>query len=356
MCLYYAYFSIFVKFHPLRYNDSIMKIAIIGGGICGLYLAKNLAQKGNEVFVFEKKKTIGKQCCSGLFSQRLFDFIPEARPLSTNQINSAIINFPKKSVRLKFRQPFFVIEHDQMDLLMAALAVQTGAQIRVNEKIDAGRLHQIKTEFDRVIGADGALSPTRNYLLTDRVGPTRAKMRGSDPRKNGEPKFWLGIQGLEEKTDNSDFVETWATKNGFLWKIPRGENIEWGIMEKPKIAPKLFDEFVARRNLKLARLKSAIIPQGLIIPENEKITLCGDASGLTKPWSGGGVIWNLTQADILLKNFPNFLQYRKEASRFFSLKIRLGKAAKTCVYAAGFNFPTIIPGGVNLDGDYLIKK
>ena len=332
-----------------------MKIAIIGGGICGLYLAKNLARNKNEVTVFEKKKTIGKQCCSGLFSQRLFDFIPQARPFSTNQINSAIINFPKKSVKLKFKQPFFVIEHDQMDLLMAALATQEGAQIHINEKIDAERFHQIKTEFDRVIGCDGALSPTRNYLLTDRADPTRAKMRGSDPRKNGEPKFWLGIQGLEEKTDNSDFVKTWATKNGFLWQIPRGENIEWGIMEKPDLAPKLFNEFIAQKNLKLKNIKSAIIPQGLIIPKNEKITLCGDASGLTKPWSGGGVIWNLTQANILLKNFPNFLQYRKEASRFFNLRLAIGNFAKKCAYSAGFDFPWLIPQNINLDGEYLLK-
>jgi len=165
----------------------------------------------------------------------------------------------------------------------------------------------------------------------------------------------LGIQGLEEKTDNSDFVETWATKNGFLWKIPRGENIEWGIMEKPDAARRIFDEFAARRNLKLARLKSAIIPQGLIIPKNEKITLCGDASGLTKPWSGGGVIWNLTQANMLLKNFPDFLQYRKEASRFFNLRLAIGNFAKKCAYSAGFDFPWLIPQNINLDGDYLLK-
>ena len=330
-----------------------MKIAIVGAGVCGLYLAKNLAQKGNEVLVFEKKKTIGKQCCSGLFSARLFDFFPEARQLETNQINRAIINFPKRTVNIKFRQPFFVIEHAMLDLLAAGIAVQAGAAIRTNSPVDSQKLEALSLEYDRVIGADGALSPTRDYLCE---GLTVASLQRSDRRRNRKIEFWLGIQGFEKKMDNSDFVETWATKNGFLWKIPRGNDIEWGIMEKPAAARPLFNEFIAKKNIHLENLKSAIIPQGLVIPKNKKITLCGDASGLTKPWSGGGVIWNLTQARILLKNFPDFLQYKKEAERFFGLKIALGKFAKMCAYAAGFNFPAIIPKNLGLDGDYLIKK
>lgn len=339
-----------------------MKIAIIGAGVCGLYLAKNLAGQKHEVVVFEKKSTIGKQCCSGLFSNRIFDFIPEARGLALNQINFCLINFPKKTINLKFNRPFFVIEHAQVDLLAAALAVQAGAQIRVGEKINAGRLRQMESEYDRIIGSDGALSPTRDYVF--RKGLILSQ-KGLDPF-SPKPEFWLGIQGFEKKPDHADFVETWATKNGFLWKIPRGEDIEWGIMEKPACAPKIFNEFISQKNLKLHDLKSAIIPQGLVLPpekaslakggpKNEKITLCGDASGLTKPWSGGGVVWNLTQSSILLQNFPNFLQYKKEAERFFNLRLAWGNFAKKCAYGAGFKFPWLIPGKIALDSDFLIN-
>jgi len=315
-----------------------MKIAIIGAGACGLYLAKNLARQKNQITVFEKRRTIGKACCSGLFSARLFNFVPEAAALTTNRINSAVINFGKKQVKLRFGQPFFVIEHAQLDLLLAALATRTGANIRVGQAIDSGKIDIIHQEYDRVIGCDGALSAVRQYL------------------KLPHPGFMLGIQGFEKKHDHSDFVETWATKDGFLWKIPRGEDIEWGIMEKTELARRLFDDFVAKRNLEIENLKSAIIPQGLVIPKNERITLCGDASGLTKPWSGGGVVWNLTQADILLKNFPNFLQYRKDALRFFSLRVVLGKFAKSAAYAAGYKLPWLLPGNFQLDGDFLVLK
>ena len=46
-------------------------VAIIGGGICGLYLSWKLSRKGHLVTVFEKKKKIGNEICSGLFSERI---------------------------------------------------------------------------------------------------------------------------------------------------------------------------------------------------------------------------------------------------------------------------------------------
>jgi hypothetical protein len=98
-----------------------------------------------------------------------------------------------------------------------------------------------------------------------------------------KPKFYLGIKGIEKKESFENFVETWPTKNGFLWKIPKGKETEWGIMEEPKFAKEIFEDFLKRQNLKLEKIESAIIPQGFIIPKNEKITLCGDAAGLTKP-------------------------------------------------------------------------
>jgi len=97
-----------------------------------------------------------------------------------------------------------------------------------------------------------------------------------------------------------------------------------------------------------------LIPQGLMIPESEKITLCGDAAGLTKPWSGGGVIWGLTSAEILLKNFPDFLKYQKEMKKTFLPKIIFSKIATKIVYLLGFNFPWILPKNVKIESDFLI--
>lgn len=101
-------------------------------------------------------------------------------------------------------------------------------------------------------------------------------------------------------------------------------------------------------------MRVGLVPQGFLIPSNPKITLCGDAVGLTKPWSGGGVVWGLIAAEILLKNFPDFLKYKKEMKKFFLPKILFSKIATRLVYFLGFNFSWILPKNVKIESDFLI--
>jgi len=318
-----------------------MKTAIIGAGINGLYLAWKLAEKGEDVTVFEKREKIGKDVCSGLFSERILEFIPHLRGgagfipenqnLIQNKIESVLIHFPKKTAKIRFSRTFFVINHFGLDNLVANLAEKAGAKIILNHTVT-----DIPEGVNKIIGCDGALSKIRELL----------KMKN--------PDFYLGIQGIIEKEDFSTFVETWPTKLGFIWKIPRGREVEYGIMEKPENAKRYFDEFLNRNNIILQRINSSFISRGLIIPSNDKITLCGDAAGLTKPWSGGGVIWGLSAADILLKTFPDFSKYKRDCERFFLPKIIFSEIIKKMVYFSGFNFPRLLPKKVKIEGDFLI--
>ena len=307
------------------------KVAIIGAGICGLYLSQKLSEKGFEITIFEKKKKIGKHACSGLFSQKILSFIPESKRIIQNKIKYALLHFPKKTIRLDFSEDFLVMDHHKLDELVASLINKEKVKIVLNKRIDS-----FPEGFDRIIGCDGAHSQTRKLL----------RIRDCSYR--------IGIQGFIDKEDFSDFVEVWPTKEGFIWKIPRGKRIEYGIIENTQKAKILFDQFLEKNKIQLKEIISAFIPQGLKVSFNDKITLCGDAAGLTKPWSGGGVIWGLIAADFLLKNFPNLVKYKMALKRFFLPRIFLSMIATKIVYFVGFHFSFLIPGKIKVENVFLI--
>ena len=310
-----------------------MKTAIVGAGAVGLYLAWQLSKNGNEVVVFEKKERIGKEACSGLFSQRILNFIPQSKALIQNQINSVLIHFPKRTVKVIFSEKFFVMSHFELDNLLAGLAEKSGTKIRLKHTVND--ISELKEDFERIIGCDGPNSAIRKSL----------GLKGIDVR--------LAIQGFLSKKDDSDFVETWPINNGFIWKIPRGRETEYGAIGNPKEVKIVFDEFLKKNNLNLERIISAIVPQGFLFSSGEKATLCGDAAGLCKPWSGGGVVWGLIASALLLKNFPDFLKYMRAVKVFFIPRILFSKIAVKLVYFFGFHFPWILPKRIKIESDFL---
>jgi len=81
---------------------------------------------------------------------------------------------------LVFKQPFFIINHFQLDNLAADLASKAGASIISGETVDGAKLKELTQNYERIIGADGAFSAVRKYLALP------------------NPEFWLGIQFFEK--------------------------------------------------------------------------------------------------------------------------------------------------------------
>lgn len=323
-----------------------MKIAIVGAGINGLYIANKLAQKGFDITVFEKKSKIGENVvCSGLFSSRILDYIPESEKLITSKINYADIHFPKKTIRLAFSRSFLVMDHGKLDEILFEKCQTFGVKFNLSMHLGVGLLSLLRSPtpksdglggFDKIIGCDGAFSHVRKSITSK------------------EPKYRIGINGYIKHKDNSDRVHTWPTKNGFIWKIPRGDRTEYGILENPTLAIGQFQKFLQENKINLPEIQSKIIPMGLVMPKDGKITLCGDAAGLTKPWSGGGVIWGFKAADMLVESFPDFEKYQRKSNLFFMRKIFVSKLAVSLAYNFGFHFPYIIPKNVKIESDYLL--
>ncbi len=314
-----------------------MQVVIVGAGIVGLYLASKLAKK-SKVFLFEKKEKVGGKACSALYSERIFSFLPDIKKFAKNKIEFCLINFPKKRIKIDFKKNFFVFDRQKIEKHLLLEAKKAKAKISFRKRVGEREIEEFLKNFDRLIGCDGANSIVRKFLKVKKAN------------------FYLGIQGFLKKKDFSNFVEVWPTKEGFLWKIPRGKEIEYGIIERANRARRIFESFKQKQKIEIEKINCAPILEDFFVPENEKITLCGEAAGLVKPWSGGGVIWGLISANILLKTFPDFLAYQKEIKKKFSKQIFLSKVAKKIVYFLGFKFPKFLFSEYRIDGDFILSK
>jgi len=304
------------------------KVAIVGGGIIGIYIALKLKEKNLDVFLYDKKqeKDIGFKPCSTLVSERIRKFLCFSDDCVENVINYCKINFPKKVVELKFNPKHLVLNRDKLIKEQLVLLKRKGVNVILGENIKS-----IPDNFDYVIGCDGPFSVIRKELgLKD-------------------PEMRIGMQVFLNERDNSSCTDTFPLDSGFLWKIPRGESVEYGILSKSKNAKQILKDFMKKQNIECA---AAPVPLGLVFSNKENIALCGDAMGLTKPWSGGGIIWGLHAADILVNSFPDFKEYERKTRAFFQFKMFKGVAANKLVNFVGFNFPFLMPSKINYDNDF----
>ena len=312
------------------------KVAIIGAGPIGLYIAKELQQKGWEVVVFEKNDKVGQKPCSSLISERIKTFIPEVADIIQAQVKTVTVHFKKRDIKLLIKPSFLLFERQKLDELLLSLAKEAGVKVLLGQGVT-----KIPRGFFRVIGVDGALSFIRRELGLP------------------NPIFRLGVQYFVPNQEDASEVEVWPIKfykkpkYGFLWKIPRGDITEYGGIGNSQEIKDALASFLEKKGITFqpSKLRAALVPQGLIFPKLKDITLCGDAAGLTKPTTGGGLVWGLKAANILIKNFPDFRKYKKETEKFFQPKIFKGKVEILTGYFLGHYFSSFLPNKLKIDAD-----
>jgi len=321
-----------------------VKIGIIGCGINGAYLAWRLSEE-HDVTVFEKRREIGKEVCSGLVSERLWDFIPKNNKIIQNIIKEIIVHFPKKNIVLKLYPEMMVLNRILLDKYVAELARKNGAKILLSSEVE--KVFYVKNvkpqisvsreifEFDYLIGCDGYSSLTRKVIGIN------------------EPDYRLGIFTYVSKKNKSNKINVYALRNGFSWIIPRGSKTEYGVLEKVNIAKNEFQKFCKTKRIKPRKIYSHIIPEGLVQASKRRVVLCGDAIGLTKPWSAGGIIWGLMADEILVNNFPNFKKYNTKLRKFFEPKIFFFKITEKIGRYLGKNLPYLLQKEVLFDSDWI---
>jgi len=145
----------------------------------------------------------------------------------------------------------------------------------------------------------------------------------------------VGIIGVTREENHSEDVEIIIdkarAKDCFFWKIPREKNTEYGLFGSRADFLELEKFF----GIKPVERRAGLIPLGSGKTYFERALLVGDAAGMSKPWSGGGLIYGLTAAKIAARVVEEAFEqndfsegflarYEKEWKKAFGRQIQVG--------------------------------
>ena len=315
---------------------------VIGAGPSGSRTAWNLAKAGYTTALVEEHEIVGEPCqCAGLITPRTFDYLGYRRPVH-QEMNGARLWGPKDSF-LDFQASetkALVIDRPDLDRSIADKATDAGAELLTghrylgHQKTDGGITATIQGKAGKqeistkmLIGSDGPAS---------RV----ARDSGLSTKREVLAAFGADVEGYQGRDNHVDlFVGSELAPRFFGWGIPTGPNegrigLATVLPNRPK---NFFRDYFHKGapskflgGAKIVNRVSGLIPFGTRNPSyTDNVLLTGDAAGMAKPTSGGGIYSGLISADAASEVVEKALQKDKFDSKSLSpyqklLKERIG--------------------------------
>ena len=325
-------------------------VAIIGAGPAGLTTARVLASRGHDVVVLEEHDQIGVPVhCTGVLGLDAFaEFdLPAHAILSTAHV-ATFIAADGSSVSVDAeRAKAAVVDRAAFDQALADASRAAGAELRPGTRV---RTIEIGTGGVTVTADRGARVEARGCVLA-----CGANYRFNRQLGLGVPRSFVQSAQLEHPFDGPASVEVHLGRGvapgGFAWAVPFGRegrpHTRVGLMCESR-ALAHFREFAVRLRARFGlssaswpdpRLK--ILPLGPVSRTYaERLLAVGDAAGLVKPTTGGGIYYSLITGQIAADTLDEALRaddlrearlrrYETEWRSRLGAEIRIGLAFRT---------------------------
>ena len=292
---------------------------IIGAGPVGGYLARELCSRNHSVLIIEEHDEVGRPFqCAGLVNPGAMKRV-DLYDTVLSEIWGANIHSPEGTV-VRIGDPdrvrTFSVCRKLFDEAVVMQSMKNGAEILLCSKpksvqLEVDRVNMtvetpngpIEISTKLLCGADGAHSWVRKRF---RMGRPKENMIG----------FQIEVSGYENDSGRLDMYTGKSVAPGFFaWAIPSGETTRIGTWSKGD----LLDDSSSEQCL-VNLMKSplwdgkfdncreigrfcGLVPSGMVKKTMiERVALFGDAAGICKPTTGGGIGPGFKQVDLLIED------------------------------------------------------
>lgn len=274
-------------------------VVVAGAGPSGSYASHLLAGKGFSVLNLEEHREVGKPVeCTGLVSQRVFSMVRSGSRV--NSVTGADIYFPGGSpIHVEKGEKTIVMDRDSFDKDASGMAIATGTDLRIN-----ARLLQVKRDergvtvkfrengnireetADMIIGADGLNSRVRRDLFNSRPARLVTAYQVDSAYR------------MENQESVDVYLGSESSVGFFGWATPSGNITRIGVGSYKSAAIRHF--FNINRKFGMNRIlgiNGGAIPISYVKRTyGDRALLVGDAAGIVKPLTGGGIFTGLVAA------------------------------------------------------------
>ena len=304
---------------------------VIGAGPSGSRTAWNLAKAGYSTTIVEEDEIVGEPCqCAGLITPRTFEYLGYERPVF-QQMNGARLWGPNDSF-LDFQASetkALVIDRPDLDRSIANRAIDAGAEMRAGHRY----LGHKKSEegITATVQSKNGKIEIKSRLIVGSDGPASrvARDAGLSTKREVLAAFGADVEGYQGRDNHVDlFVGSELAPRFFGWGIPTGPNegrigMATVLPNRPKNFFRDYFHKGAPSKLlggaKIINRVSGLIPFGTRNPSyTDNVLLTGDAAGMAKPTSGGGIYSGLISADAAFEVANKALEKNKLDSKTLS--------------------------------------
>jgi geranylgeranyl reductase family protein len=283
-----------------------LDVLIVGGGPGGLFLAARLAAQGVRTVVCEEHLRVGDPVhCTGVLSSDSFGRFDLPTSATLNHLTDVRFVSPGGiPVDYATSSPIAtVIDRPAFDRALAERAVAAGAELRTGARVSA--LDIDASGVHATVGAD--VVEARLAVLA--CGATYAFQRRFG---FGLPRTYLHTAQRELPAAAMSSVELHFGRDvapgGFAWAVPvvrpEGFHVRIGVMAA-RDALGCYARILERVGDRWGVLNRELPPRQKILPlgaigrtYGDRLLAIGDAAGLVKPTTGGGIYYSIVSASL----------------------------------------------------------